>query len=108
LPQYANQKGWCEDLDEGKISLPLIYTLSTPGAKKNEIVSLMRNKSGATMPKEMKQFILREMQSAGAIDRTKALLKSMQEDLMAELNRLEEVFGSANPMIQAVLEKLWI
>lgn len=106
--QYANQKGWCEDLDEGKISLPLIYTLSAPGAKKHEIVSLMRKKTGGTMPKEMKQFILREMKVAGALDRTKTLLKSMQQSLMAELAKLEVVFGSQNHLIGLVLEKLWV
>lgn len=56
----------------------------------------------------MKHFILNQMRSTRALDITYELLQEMQKDLLGELRRLEEEFGSQNPTLELVLRKLWV
>ncbi|KAK2006284.1 geranylgeranyl pyrophosphate synthase [Colletotrichum eremochloae] len=105
--QYAQQKGFAEDLDEGKISLPMILTLQRVRTRP-EIMGIMKHKKPGPMPFEMKQFIVAEMKKSGALEATHKLLKEMQENLITELRRLEREFGSKNPTLELVLRKLWI
>ncbi|TDZ36980.1 Ophiobolin F synthase [Colletotrichum trifolii] len=105
--QYAKQKGFAEDLDEGKISLPMILTLQRARTRP-EIMGIMKHKKPGPMAPEMKEFIVREMRKSGALETTRELLRGMQEDLITELRKLEEEFGAKNPTLELVLRKLWI
>ncbi|EFQ25311.1 polyprenyl synthetase [Colletotrichum graminicola] len=106
--QYAKEKGFAEDLDEGKISLPLIYTLQSSPYRDAISRVFKRRDDGGEMGLEMKVFIIREMRNTGALDKTYDLLRSMQSDLMDELKRLEKAFGAPNASLELVLRKLWI
>lgn len=107
--QYAKEKGFAEDLDEGKISLPLIYCLQSPACtQSSEIMGILKHKASDTLPPEMKHFILNHMKSTGALESTHGLLQEMQNDLLGELRRLEGEFGSQNPTLELVLRKLWV
>ncbi|POS72147.1 polyprenyl synthetase [Diaporthe helianthi] len=106
--QYAKEKGFAEDLDEGKISLPLIYTLQSSPNRDAIARVFKRRDAGQMMGIEMKKFIIGEMRKAGALDRTYRLLRSMQDDMMDELRRLERVFGAPNASLELVLRKMWI
>ncbi|KAF0328721.1 hypothetical protein GQ607_004133 [Colletotrichum asianum] len=104
---YAKQKGFAEDLDEGKISLPIILTLQRARTRP-EIMGVLKHKQPGPMAMEMKQYIVREMEKCGALDSTRELLQGMQEDLIAELRRLEGDFGAKNATLELVLRRLWI
>ncbi|KAK2024969.1 polyprenyl synthetase [Colletotrichum zoysiae] len=106
--QYAKEKGFAEDLDEGKISLPLIYTLQSSPYRDAISRVFKRREDGGEMGLEMKVFIIREMRNTGALDRTYDLLQLMQRDLLDELKRLEKAFGAPNASLELVLRKLWI
>lgn len=108
-PQYAKEKGYAEDLDEGKISLPLIYTLQS-SPQRNAIMRVFKRRDPASegLGLEMKTFIVNEMRRTGALDKTYDLLISMQDDLMVELRRLEREFGAPNASLELVLRKLWL
>ncbi|BCR85623.1 uncharacterized protein ACHE_21081A [Aspergillus chevalieri] len=43
--EYIKTKGFCEDLDEGKISLPLIYTLQKAGAHQATLRGVFHNEA---------------------------------------------------------------
>lgn len=106
--QYAKEKGFAEDLDEGKISLPLIYTLQS-SPNRNAIARVFKHREeGQMMGIEMKMFIIGEMKKTGALDRTYCLLRSMQDEMLAELRRLEKAFGASNASLELVLRKLWV
>ncbi|KAF4960704.1 hypothetical protein FGADI_783 [Fusarium gaditjirri] len=110
--QYAKEKGFAEDLDEGKISLPLIYTLQS-SPYRDAIMRVFKHRDlcgGNTgeMGMEMKTFIIREMRKTGALEKTYQLLRAMQLELMDELRRLEEAFGTPNASLELVLRMLWI
>lgn len=106
--QYAKQKGFAEDLDEGKISLPLLYTLQDPNSPRYEILGIFRHKQPGPLPLEVKQYLITQIKMSGALDIIYSQLKEMQRDLMTELKRLETEFGTKNPTLELVLRKLWI
>ncbi|TQN70475.1 Ophiobolin F synthase [Colletotrichum shisoi] len=65
-PFYAKQKGFAEDLEEGKISLPMTLTLQRMRTRP-EIMGIMKHKKPGPMSMGMKQFILAEMRKSGAL-----------------------------------------
>ncbi|KAB8209622.1 Trans-Isoprenyl Diphosphate Synthases head-to-tail [Aspergillus parasiticus SU-1] len=108
--EYSNQKGFCEDLDEAKISLPLIYHMQVSGLESNQVKGLLfsRRPSGERLPLGMKEFILEAMKANGAIEKTKALLQKMHNDLLTEFHQLEAGFGLKNAILEGILQKLKI
>ncbi|KAL4790963.1 isoprenoid synthase domain-containing protein [Aspergillus venezuelensis] len=108
--EYTDQKGFCEDLDEGKISLPLIYTLSNPKSEAagSVIKGILQNRSNDGLPVPVKKYILEQMEKAGALNDTLSLAREMQGTLIEELHRLEDAFGSKNPLVEMILRRLWV
>lgn len=77
-------------------------------AKHDEIKSLLfhRSSPGEGLVLEIKEFILEEMKGSGALNQTLVLLQGIQDDLVAELRKLETCFRKKNPTLGSVLEKL--
>lgn len=108
VQQYTDQKGFCEDLDEGKISLPLIYCLTGSDPEQTMIKGILQHKGVGEMPMALKRLILAKMRNGGALDSTFLLLQDMQEDILRELKLLEAAFGFENPILELVLRRLWV
>ncbi|KAL4934933.1 hypothetical protein BDV06DRAFT_229296 [Aspergillus oleicola] len=106
--EYADQKGFCEDLDEGKVSLPLIYTLLNPESEVSVIKGILQNRSKEGLSLPVKKYILQQMERSGALDATLSLAREMQGNLIGELHRLEEAFGSKNSLVELILRRLWV
>lgn len=89
--QYTKQKGFCEDLDEGKYSLPLIHALGssgTLGAARNGfnnagvIRSLLSQRhSGGTLSLDQKKLLLQQIKDAGSLEYTRQALDALQKEL---------------------------
>jgi geranylgeranyl pyrophosphate synthase len=96
----------CEDLDEGKYSLPLIHALkqTKTGRQVKELLS-QRHLQGR-LTGSQKQLLLRLIQEAGSLDFTLKILQSIGHDLQAEIERLEAQFGKANYELRLILEML--
>ncbi|KAL4787196.1 isoprenoid synthase domain-containing protein [Aspergillus varians] len=105
--EYTNQKGFCEDLDEGKISLPLIYTLMSPGPAATVIKGILQHRTAEGLSMHVKRYILDQMEEAGALNATQSLVREMQTDLISELHAVEEQFGEKNSIIELILRRLW-
>ncbi|VUC25193.1 unnamed protein product [Clonostachys rosea] len=103
---YTNQKGFCEDLDEGKYSLPLILAL-TRSLRKGQINSLLvqRRVTGA-LTYEQKCLILEHIRGSGALEATKTIMDSLAKELEAEVDRLGRVFGEENLELKLIQEML--
>ncbi|KAL6232167.1 isoprenoid synthase domain-containing protein [Aspergillus navahoensis] len=106
--EYTDQKGFCEDLDEGKISLPLIYTLMNSTPESSVIKGIMQHRTDDGLSLHLKQYILQAMENAGALDACLNLAREMQSNLINELHRMEETFGQKNPLIELILRRLWV
>ncbi|EEQ29904.1 geranylgeranyl pyrophosphate synthase [Microsporum canis CBS 113480] len=104
--EYTKFKGFCEDLDEGKMSLPLIYTLQHPGAHQKAIQGVLQHKGADGLPLEVKSWVLAYIQETGSLKSTLTLIHKMQHDLLDQLSILEQGFGSRNFILQLLLLKL--
>ncbi|KAI5795731.1 putative geranylgeranyl pyrophosphate synthase, partial [Geopyxis carbonaria] len=117
--QYADQKGFCEDLDEGKFSFPLIHCLTTSSSlvpsncsnisPKLELqnIFMARNRSpGHGISPEMKLHVLEILESTGSLEFTKLALETLNRDLQGELGRLERVTGQENPGFRMLVQNL--
>ncbi|KAL4790061.1 terpenoid synthase [Aspergillus venezuelensis] len=107
--EYTTQKGFCEDLDEGKISLPLIYTImdSSPEALVVKGIFHHRPREGG-LPMHLKEYILARMEEKGALSATHSLLQEMQKELLEGLHLVEKSFGSKNALVELMLRRLWV
>ncbi|KAF5627080.1 polyprenyl synthetase [Fusarium sp. NRRL 52700] len=110
LQQYTQQKGFCEDLDEGKFSLPLVIIFNEPTRSpkasaqlRNLLVQRSINKG---MTFEQKILALELIQEAGGFLETEKVLHSLYNELELELQRLSDVFGVENHQLGLILEML--
>jgi geranylgeranyl pyrophosphate synthase len=104
--QYTAQKGFCEDLDEGKFSLPLIHALAHTD-KTLQLRGLLRERHRkGKCSVEQKRFILGLMREAGSLTYVLHVLKSLHTELEHEVERLESIFGKANQEIRSMLTLL--
>ena len=112
--EYSDQKGFCEDLDEGKISYPLVHCLQDNPVLRGRILGIFRQKSISTnqgqalLPLQTKMYILKEIKTSGAMEKTLSTLKELEEDLVSEIGILEASSGMENPMLRLLLSILTI
>ncbi|KAL3474597.1 isoprenoid synthase domain-containing protein [Aspergillus californicus] len=91
---YTSKKGFCEDLDEGKFSLPLIHLLShTPCP--DRVTSAIYSRPGASkLKREVKQHILNAMESARTFEYVRGVLHHLHREIMKTLDEVESDLGS--------------
>ncbi|CAH0032928.1 unnamed protein product [Clonostachys rhizophaga] len=103
---YTNQKGFCEDLDEGKYSLPLILAL-TKSPRKGQINSLLvQRRVTGSLTYEQKCLILEHIRRSGALEATKTIMVSLAKELEGEVDRLGKIFGEENLELKLIQEML--
>lgn len=109
---YTAQKGYCEDLDEGKFSYPVVYCLENYPEYRGHFLGIFRQRptvataNACPLSGESKQHLTACLKKSGAFDKTIACLTDMERDLEFEINRLEQQTGETNPMLRLCLAKL--
>ncbi len=90
--QYTKQKGFYEDLDEGKYSLPLIHALGQCGntAKDDALLRnlLSQRHVARRMSIEQKQLFLEYLNAQGSLDYTRLALDALQFELKDMAGRM--------------------
>ncbi|KAJ5872328.1 terpenoid synthase [Penicillium soppii] len=105
---YKDEKGFAEDLDEGKLSFPLIHLLNhSPDRLLIENILHERSKDGR-MSNEVKELILEKMNQAKSLEFTKKTLASLGSQAKSALVKLEEQSGASNFMMQYLIERLGV
>ena len=108
---YTAAKGFCEDLDEGKFSLPLIHTLrsstNTQQQLLRDILQERRHQNGG-MPLETKNLVVKMMQDSGSLVYVKKVLKELEEAIQVEITTIERSAGEENFVLRLLIEKLRI
>jgi ophiobolin F synthase len=105
-PDYTAQKGFCEDLDEGKFSLPLIHMLNHTDRKDQAWSILQERRCTGSMRFETKQMVLEIMDECGSLKYTREVLRKSEQIVDKEIERLEQIMGSPNFVMRLLVEKL--
>ena len=103
--QYTSQKGFCEDLDEGKYSLPLLHLLQAEVDNVQISNILSTRRATGKMAHEQKILMLEHFERAGSLEFTAAVLESLYIDIGGEIERLEKSCGE-NPHLRILTELL--
>ena len=110
---YAKQKGFAEDLDEGKYSFTLIHciqTLESDPKFTGEAIQLraflMKRRFEGKLSHEAKREVLATMKKTKSLDYTLGVLRELHGELSKEVGKLEAKFGEENFSFQMMLEML--
>ncbi|KIK55682.1 hypothetical protein GYMLUDRAFT_248493 [Collybiopsis luxurians FD-317 M1] len=103
---YAKQKGFCEDLDEGKYSLPLIHLMQSQpdNLQLRNILSTRRNEG--RMMYEHKLLVLKYLKEAKSLEYTYSILADLHARIRQQIDELEEVLGESNTELRLLWELL--
>ncbi|KAK1977183.1 geranylgeranyl pyrophosphate synthase [Colletotrichum cereale] len=114
--EYSDLKGFCEDLDEGKMSYPIVMVLRQNPKYQDQIMGILRQqamssaKGGLSQPvrlsRETKVYILGLLKSLGAMATTLKKLQELEAALESLIGDLETGFGEANPVMRILLSRL--
>lgn len=102
--EYEAQKGFADDLDEGKFSLPLIHTLlSLPQQETIVLRNLLtqRRVAGRSPLFEHKTLILELMKRAGSLEFTVRVLRRLMVEIEVDMREMEEHAGE-NPQLRVM------
>ncbi|KJZ69127.1 hypothetical protein HIM_11485 [Hirsutella minnesotensis 3608] len=109
---YTDQKGFCEDLDEGKFSFPIVCCLQDNPEYCSHILGLFRQRptglTGSHQPMcaESKLHILECLRESGALEVTLRFVNDLEAQLLTEIDSLERVNGEQNPIMRLLVQSL--
>ncbi|KAK6525457.1 hypothetical protein TWF694_005593 [Orbilia ellipsospora] len=103
---YIDQKGFCEDLDEGKFSYLIVHAWNT-STDKGKLQSLFeaRGKTNS-MTRSEKEEVLDILRKAGSFEYTEEKMNRLHREIEAEIERFEEISGKKNWSLRWILFKL--
>ncbi|KAI9308225.1 geranylgeranyl pyrophosphate synthase [Cunninghamella echinulata] len=94
---YTDNKGFCEDLTEGKFSFPIIHGIrSDPNNR--QLVNILRQKSNSV---ELKQFALQLLEKTKTFDYCRHFLRDMEQQARSEIKAL-----GGNPKLEKIMSML--
>ncbi|XP_063983127.1 terpene synthase-like [Diachasmimorpha longicaudata] len=96
MQEFQDQKGFAEDLTEGKFSFPIIYAIQS-GPEGKEIMNIL---SQRTRNRETKQRGLSLLQKCGAFTYTRGVLEDVNKKIRDEVERL-----GGNPLLIELLDE---
>ncbi|PKY03895.1 terpenoid synthase [Aspergillus campestris IBT 28561] len=96
---YTEQKGFCEELDEGKYSFLIVHLIHECPDAKSSVTSLFQQRQ-EKLSRENKEFILDLLKKAGTFKATLNYLKQTEAHIEEEIERLEELGGQPNPLLR--------
>jgi len=104
--EYTSQKGFCEDLDEGKYSLPLIHLIASMPSDCLLRNILTQRRVNEQQLAEHKHTVLHLMKKHGSLDFTLDVMHSLHGTVEEEIEHLEDATGIENVEIKLILDLL--
>ena len=107
--EYSEQKGFCEDLDEGKISYPIVLCAALDKPSADQILGIFRQQglsSQQEMQRQTKVHVVKLLENSGALEATKVKIKELEAVVDLEIEKLEGIAGVENPMLKVLVEML--
>jgi ophiobolin F synthase len=104
---YCEKKGFCQDLDEGKFSFPLIHALNVHSDSTKLLRELLqRRRDVGCLSFEQKKLVLRQLDCAGSMTYTRETLKRLEGEVYEGVKRVEGATKMENWILRALLQKL--
>jgi geranylgeranyl diphosphate synthase type 3 len=95
--KYTHNKGFCEDLTEGKFSFPIIHAIRTDMSNR-QLLNILSQKTNSL---EVKQYAVQVIKGTGAFEYTLEFLKQKEKEALEEIERL-----GGNPLLEQVIKHL--
>ncbi|KAI9253171.1 geranylgeranyl pyrophosphate synthase [Sporodiniella umbellata] len=95
--KYTENKGFCEDLTEGKFSFPIIHAIRAE-PNNRQLLNIINQKPTSI---EVKQYALDIIKRAGSFEYVKRFLEQKEREALQEVKRL-----GGNPVLEKVLHAL--
>ncbi|KAJ8653345.1 hypothetical protein O0I10_010996 [Lichtheimia ornata] len=97
--QYADNKGFCEDLTEGKFSFPIIHSIrSDPNNR--QLLNILKKRSDSL---EIKQYALQLLERTGTFDYCRKFLANIEVEARKEIEQL-----GGNSKLEKIMDMLSI
>ncbi|KAI9268747.1 geranylgeranyl pyrophosphate synthase [Sporodiniella umbellata] len=82
--QYKNNKGFCEDLTEGKFSFPIIHSIrSDPSSQ--QLLNILKQKSESA---ELKEYALQLLEETNTFDYCRNFINKLEQEIRQEIDSL--------------------
>lgn len=104
--KYTKQKGFCDDLDSGTYTLPLVYAISQHSENLLLQNLLSTRLAEGTLDDAQKRLALDQMQLVKTDEFLRKILASLYDELRAELQCISSSFASENPQMELMLVML--
>lgn len=83
--EYAENKGLCEDLTEGKFSFPIIHSIRS-NPQNRQLINILKQK---TTDDEVKKYAVKYMESTGSFEYCKVILRDLKEKALVMVEELD-------------------
>jgi geranylgeranyl pyrophosphate synthase len=106
--EYTETKGFCDDLNEGKYSLPLFHALQNlPSAQSCVLQNILtQRRLNGSMSADHKHVVLGLMKQAGSLEYTLGAVRLLQDEVNREIAAVESETGVENPELRAIIEMI--
>ncbi|KAJ5491746.1 geranylgeranyl pyrophosphate synthase [Penicillium diatomitis] len=106
--KYSDQKGFCEDFDEGKYSFPIVHLLCHHPQYRDYVTGIFRQlpvgiSQGPRLSYEMKVKLRDIFHDTGTLRDTFALVQKLAKDLQEEISKLEDITGKRNATLRLLV-----
>ncbi|EXA54702.1 hypothetical protein FOPG_16763 [Fusarium oxysporum f. sp. conglutinans race 2 54008] len=109
---YASQKGFAEDMNEGKFSFPIVCGIEKHPELRGQILVVFRQRPASAtaeaqpLCRKVKDHMIKCIASSGGFDHTLKRLKSMEHEIELGMVKIEEKSGQANSLLRLCLTAL--
>ncbi|CAD5120299.1 DgyrCDS8872 [Dimorphilus gyrociliatus] len=97
LNEYSKNKGFAEDLTEGKFSFPIIHSLNID-KNKSKIMNILRQR---TEDIDVKKYCVQLIEDSGSFDYTIKVLKELEKQIIENIEKL-----GGNPLLLGLVNEL--
>lgn len=95
--QYQDNKGFCEDLTEGKFSFPIIHAIRKDPSNM-QLLNILKQKTERV---EVKRYAVEYMKRMGSFEYTLSVLRELDTRARELVERL-----GGNPLLEQILDKM--
>ncbi|KAK3306311.1 isoprenoid synthase domain-containing protein [Chaetomium strumarium] len=112
--EYTQQKGFCEDLDEGKLSFPLVHHLGATAAAPHDNTApvqqvrevLAHRRELGRVTDAHKRLVLQHLHASKSVEYTRDTLQRLEAQIAGCIARLERMTGRENWVLRLCMHEL--